>query len=42
MYYAPTMYGPTYIFQQPWVRDYHARRGYGAGAETWLDMWLNR
>lgn len=42
MYYQPTMYGPAYVFQQPWVRDYHARRGYGAGAETWQDMWLNK
>jgi ABC-type oligopeptide transport system substrate-binding subunit len=40
MYYAPMFIGPDYVFLQPYVRNYYARRGYGAGAETFLDMWL--
>jgi peptide/nickel transport system substrate-binding protein len=40
MYYAPMFIGPEYIFLQPWVRNYYVRRGYGAGTETFLDMWL--
>lgn len=27
-------------FLQPSVRNYYQRRGYGAGAESFLDMWL--
>jgi ABC-type transport system substrate-binding protein len=40
MYYAPMFIGPEYVFMQPHVRNYYVRRGYGAGAESFLDMWL--
>lgn len=40
MYYAPMFIGPEYVFHQPWVRNYYVRRGYGAGAESFLDYWL--
>jgi len=40
MYYAPMFIGPEYVFLQPTVRNYYVRRGYGAGAESFLDMWL--
>ncbi|HZQ37953.1 MAG TPA: hypothetical protein VFD32_18635, partial [Dehalococcoidia bacterium] len=40
MYYVPQFIGPDYTFLQPWVRNYYARRGYGAGTESFLDMWL--
>lgn len=40
MYYIPMFIGPNYTFLQPWVRNYYQRRGYGAGAESFLDMWL--
>ena len=40
MYYAPQFIGPEYVFLQPAVRNYYVRRGYGAGAETFLDTWL--
>jgi len=40
MYYAPMFIGPEYAFLQPHVRNYYVRRGYGAGAESFLEMWL--
>lgn len=40
MYYAPMFIGPDFTFLQPWVRNYYARRGYGAGSESFEDMWL--
>lgn len=42
MYYPMMSYGPDYTFLQPWMRNYYARRGYGSGAESVLDMWLNK
>jgi peptide/nickel transport system substrate-binding protein len=42
MYYIMMSYGPDYTFLQPWVRNYFARRGYGAAAESFLEMWLNK
>jgi peptide/nickel transport system substrate-binding protein len=40
MYYAPMFIGPDYVFLQPQVRNYFVRRGYGAGVESFGDMWL--
>jgi peptide/nickel transport system substrate-binding protein len=42
VYYAPMFIGPDYIFLQPQVRNYYVRRGYGAGSESFLDLWLNK
>ncbi len=42
MYYAPMFIGPDYTYLQPWVRNYYHRRGYGAGAESFVDMWINK
>ena len=42
MYYVTTFYGPLYQFLQPWLRGYYSNRGYGLGAERFLDMWLNK
>lgn len=40
MYYAPMFIGPDYIFLQAPVRNYFVRRGYGAGIESFGDLWL--
>jgi len=41
MYYVPVIYTKAYVFNQPWVQNYHPADDYNAATENLAYMSVN-